>query len=125
MTIAGRVLARVLLLRRGVQALDRLADAVDRQTLLLEKLATHLLPVIPTAASKVELSDTGVSYHDPLEAAITEEYVERVTREMGRAPTEEEILSYLADEKTVSLHARLKERETLLRQQPRSRAELG
>lgn len=117
MRLPGRFLARVLLLRQGVRTLETIATQMRRQTALLETIAAHLLPATPSPTVARDLVDTGVSYHDPLEAALIEAYSEKVSREMGRAPSEEEILSYLADEKTLSLHARLKEREQLLRDQ--------
>lgn len=117
-----RWIPRGLLLRRTLRALEAIVDQQTRQTLLFEQVAAHLLPKAPAAADARAIAETGVSYHDPLEAAIVEGYAEKVQRDLGRAPSEEEILSYLADEKTMSLHARLKEREALLRDRQQERA---
>jgi hypothetical protein len=73
-----------------------------------------VIPARLQQGSPQDLADTGPSFLDPIEQGIVEDYVARTQTDTGRAPTEDEVLAYLADEKTVSLHARLKERQTLL-----------
>jgi hypothetical protein len=56
-------------------------------------------------------AETGVSYVDAADQALAQEYSLRTERDTGRPPTDDEILSYLADEKTVDLHERLLARD--------------
>jgi hypothetical protein len=109
------------LLRAVVRELSGIRQQLTRQGDLLEALAQHLIPATPSRPQAQDLAETGVSHLDPLEAALVEDYTARTTSETGRVPTDEEILVYLADEKTISLHERLKEREALLHLARRSR----
>jgi hypothetical protein len=105
------------LLRAAVRELVGIRRELERQTQAMERLVAQFAPEtkIPVG-SKVdstavgELVDTGVSFLDPLEAAIVEDYVEKVQHDLGRSPDADEVITYLADEKTQSLHERLKAR---------------
>lgn len=121
MRLLPRLLRGGLLLRTLVRELGGIRQQLTRQGDLLEALAQHLIPVVPSQPQAQELADTGLSHLDPLEAALVEDYTARTHTMTGRVPTDEEILAYLADENTVDLHQRLKEREALLQLERRSR----
>lgn len=99
-------LGAALLLRQGVKELTGIRLHLAEQNVLLRRLADHLAPQLPAGA--VESADTGVSYLDAIEGGQVLDYIAKTERDLGRAPTEEEILSYLADERTVDLHERLR-----------------
>jgi hypothetical protein len=112
-----RFLGSAILLRRLVSELAGIRAQLTRQGDLIESWMQAAGVVIPAklqTAAPEDLRETGASFLDPIEQALAEDYVARTQTDTGRAPSEEEILSYLADEKTVSMHARLKERANLL-----------
>lgn len=81
--------------RHLLKTLDRLADATDQQATALTRLADFFCgPVLP-APTPDDLKTTGVSYSRDSEQARLLEYVERVHRDTGRDPTEEELVAYL------------------------------
>lgn len=100
------------LLRTLVQELRGIHQQLARQNDTLERLIAIYAPTaLPSSLPAAgDLSGTGVSYLDAAETALVLDYASKVMRDTGRAPTEEEILSYLADEKTQSLQQRLKDR---------------
>jgi hypothetical protein len=102
------------LLRAAVRELVGIRRELERQTQAMERLVAQFAPEAKVAAldkpASGELVDTGVSFLDPLEAAIVEDYVEKVQHDLGRSPDADEVITYLADEKTQSLHERLKAR---------------
>lgn len=113
-----RLISGAFLLRSVVKELRGIREQLTRQTDLLEEwsLKMGVVPasVIAANATDQALDDSGVSFVDAVEQQIAAEYVQRVQTENGRQPTDEEILRYLADEKTLDLHARLTERQGLL-----------
>ena len=109
-----RLLGGGLLLRRAVRELGGIREQLTRQNDTLERLLHIYAPevVLPKASATLgEITDTGVSFLDQTEAGLVMEYVAKTQADTGRAPTDGEILSYLADERTISLHQRLKQRE--------------
>jgi hypothetical protein len=104
-------LAAGLLLRRVVRDLTRIADALSAQNVLLARLADRFAPVDPPTIRAEVKADTGVSHLDVDEAFLAQQYIDRTLRDTGHLPDEEEILIYLADEKTLDLHTRLIARE--------------
>jgi hypothetical protein len=113
-----RLLGGGLLLRTIAQELRGIRLQLTRQTDLLERWATQAGLVsaqqLPTHTPGHDLVDTGISFLDGIEAGLVQDYIDRTQVAIGRAPTDDEILAHLADEKTVNLHQRLKEREALL-----------
>jgi len=99
--------------RRLVRELAGIRAALEAQNTLLTRLAGALAPEVP-AASPADLAETGVGWVDPAEQALVDAYRERTRRDTGREPSEDEILIYLADERTIDLHERLiaRDRET-------------
>jgi hypothetical protein len=111
-----RLLRGGFLLRSLVKELSGIRLQLTRQNDTLDRLVALYAPaaLLPqTPPTPQELADTGISYLDAIEAGSVHDYIERTKADTGRAPTDEEILSFLADEKTTSLHARLREREAL------------
>jgi hypothetical protein len=110
-----RLVARPLLYRRVTRDLARIADALDRQTALLARLADRFAPILLTEAvpgDRARLArDTGVSHLDQDEAAAALAYVERMEAATGHTPDEEEIVLHLGDEATTTLGERLEARE--------------
>ena len=113
-------------LRGVLRELGLVRIQLSRQTDALERLANQFAPlaVPPKPETLREVSDTGVSFLDVIEAGIVEDYIERTQFSTGHTPDPDEILGYLADEKTVALQDRLKAREIeiLLQRSERARA---
>lgn len=101
----------LLLVRALVRELRGIREQQTLQTALLARLADHYAPQPPQTDRATVAAETGVSYMDAIDQAIILQYVERTRADTGREPTEEEILSYLSDEKTLDLHRRLIERD--------------
>jgi hypothetical protein len=109
-------LGAALLLRTIARELGGIRLQLTRQGDLLERWAAQagLEPIRSVASSAPrDLADTGVDYLDPVEQGLVQDYITKTERDTGHVPTDEQILSYLADERTVSLHARLREREAV------------
>jgi hypothetical protein len=106
-------LGAALLLRTIARELRGIREQLTRQGDLLERWALQAgLQPSQTSAAPPE-ADTGISFLDPIEQGIVQDYIEKTERDTGHVPTDDQILSYLADERTVSLHSRLREREAL------------
>jgi hypothetical protein len=90
---------------RGIRA------ALDQQNLLLARLADKFAPALPQTDRATVEAETGVDYVDAADQAIIQDYVNRTARDTGRPPNDDEILIYLADEKTRDLHTRLLARD--------------
>lgn len=100
-----RLLAAGFLFRRLARTLDRLDQHLIEQNALLARLVDHLAPVPPLAEDV--RTTTAIDFLNETEAGLVLTYIERTIHEVGRQPTEDEILAYLADEATTDLHARL------------------
>lgn len=102
------------LLRTIARELGGIRTQLARQTDLLERLAAAYTPAPATHTPAADPIETGISFLDAIDAGLVEDYSERTRRDTGREPTEAEVLSYLADEKTLDLQIRLKERAAAL-----------
>jgi hypothetical protein len=106
------------LLRAIVRELGGIRVQLQRQGDLLERFAAHAGMVSPAVvaehAAPEDLADSGVSFLDGIERGMVEDYVAKTQKDTGRVPSDEEVLSYLADERTQALHARLTERAAAL-----------
>jgi hypothetical protein len=106
-----RWLGSPFLLRALVRELGGIRLQLQRQTDLLERCAAHAGVVSPSVvadhAAPADLADSGVSFLDGIERGMVEDYIARTQTDTGRAPTDEEILAYLADERTLALYARM------------------
>lgn len=100
-----------LLLRTTLKELRGLRTALDQQNALLARLADRFAPAPPATVSQPAPLDTGVDAFDAIDGALVLDYIARCERDTGHTPDEGEILSWLADEKTIDLHARLRQRE--------------
>jgi len=100
-----------LLLRTLVKELRGIREQLTRQTDLLVQLAQAIAPQPPETDRDVVAAETGISYVDPVDQVLIQQYSARCEHDLGRPPSDEEILTYLADEKTRSLHERLIERD--------------
>jgi hypothetical protein len=108
--------------RRVLRDLTRLADGLDRQNVLLARLADRFAPVDPPTDRREVKVSTGVDHLDLTDAVAVEEYVARTYRDTGHYPDDEEILIHLADEKTRDLHTRLQARDQELARLAEDRA---
>ena len=95
-----RQLSAGLLARRTLKALERIESHLAQQNRLLIRLADHFAPAFEETAAPASV---GVDYLNTTEMGIILDYIDRTQQDTGRAPTEEEILRYLADEATTSL----------------------
>lgn len=109
-----RRLAAALLLRRLSRDLTRMSDALDAQNVLLARIADRIAPVDPVTDRAEVRADTGVDHFNPIEAVMAQDYINRTYASTGHIPDDEEVLIYLADEKTTDLHQRLIARESEL-----------
>lgn len=102
-------------LRALVRELQGIRLQLTRQGDLLEAwMRAAGVPLTTTPPVPGDLADTGTSYANEIDLALVEDYKGRTLADTGREPTEDEIDAYLADEKTVALHARLAQRSALL-----------
>jgi hypothetical protein len=106
-----RRLAAALLLRRISRTLDALAASVAAQTALLADRFAPLLPVDSPTDRTTLRADTGVTHLDTDDASLALAYIARIQAHTGHIPDEEEVLMYLADEKTQDLAERLATRD--------------
>lgn len=104
-------LAAALLLRRAARDLTDIAASLRQQNLLLARLADQLAPVDPRTSRPEVQAETGVSHLDANEAYLAQRFVERTQADTGHVPDDDEVLIYLADEKTHDLHQRLMARD--------------
>jgi len=104
-----RTLQLGLLFRRVSRQLDRIGEALTAQNVLLARLADHFAPIPPPTEDLQH--HTSIDFLNQVEAAQVLDYIGRYTEEQGIAPTEDEVLRYLADEATTDLHERMKEKE--------------
>jgi hypothetical protein len=106
-----RLLPGLFLVRGLVREIRGIREQLTRQTDLLLRLAEQVAPAPPVVDRAVVAADTGVDYVDPTDQALILDFVARTERGTGHTPTDDEVLSYLADEKTQDLHRRLIERD--------------
>jgi hypothetical protein len=108
-------LASALLLRKVVGELHAVSEALTEQNRLLGRLVERLAPELPVVDRQVlHAEGASVSFLDPVDAGLALDFVARTHRDTGHVPDEDEILLYLADEKTTDLHKRLLERDAEL-----------
>lgn len=106
-----RIVGGWFLLRGLVRELSGIRAQLTLQTAILTRLADQVAPAPPAVDRETVAADTGLSFVDAADQAILGSYVERTLRDTGHLPTDEELVTYLADEKTVDLHRRLIERD--------------
>lgn len=100
----------LLLLRTLLRELTAIRETMTRQTELLAQIADRFAPRDPQTDPEVVRAETGVDYIDPEDQALIQTFVARTVAATGHTPTDEEVLTYLADEKTRDLHQRLIDR---------------
>jgi hypothetical protein len=91
-----------------------MASAAEQQTALLARLADHFAPVLapPSPADRATIkAETGVSWADSDDIALADAFAVRQAAHTGHTPDEDEVLIYLADEKTRDLSERLAARD--------------
>lgn len=86
--------SRIITMRRVVLDLSRIATALETQTQLLARIADHLAPP-PVLHSKDDLRETGASSVNYAELGRIQDFADRVRRDLGREPTDEEIVDHL------------------------------
>lgn len=104
-------IARWLTARRLLRTLDRIAVALERQSVLLAQLADHYAPLPPADPDQDDLRRRGsVDTADDTELLLAQAFADRYRQHTGQDPTDDEILFHLADEQTQALHTRLNAR---------------
>lgn len=106
-----KLLPGLFLLRRGLRELTGIREQLTEQNRLLARLADYLAPELPVTDRETVRAETGLSYIDPVDMTLVQAFVARTEHDTGHTPTDDEILEYLADEKTTDLHRRLIERD--------------
>jgi hypothetical protein len=97
----------LFLLRALVRELGQIRQLLAIQTQILGRLADRFAPITPETDPAVVKAETGVDYTDSSDQYLIQEYAARTYTATGHLPTDDEVLSYLADEKTRDLHQRL------------------
>jgi hypothetical protein len=97
----------LFVLRALVRELTQIRQTLALQTTILSRLADQFAPITPDTDPSVVKSETGVDYSDNSDQYLIQEYAARTYTATGHMPTDDEVLSYLADEKTRDLHQRL------------------
>lgn len=111
-----------LLLRAVATELKGIRLQLTRQADALAQLATYFAPpVLPEKPDPSVVDGTGLSYLDANEMMLALDYIDRTERALHKVPTEDEVLTYLADERTVDLQIRLRQREEELLMRDRDR----
>jgi hypothetical protein len=110
-----RLLPGLFLLRRLIRELSGIREQLTQQTALLARLTQQIAPQLPTV-DRETLAETGLSFVDPIDQSLLLAYSARMERDTGHSPTDDELVTYLADEKTLDLHARLIARDRELDQ---------
>jgi len=82
-----------LLLRQLLKSVDRLGDQLVEQNKILLRLVEKVAPEIPQ--EPVSKGSRSVDYSQDREQAKILEYIERTQRDVGREPTEEEVVAYI------------------------------
>jgi hypothetical protein len=106
-----RLLPGLFLLRRLVRELSGIREQLTRQTDLLARLANQIAPPAPVVDRDVVAAETGLDYVDSVDQYLIQQFRERTLAGTGHLPDDDEVLNYLADEKTVDLHQRLNARD--------------
>lgn len=101
-----RSLSAAFAYRRLLRSIASIDQRLAEQNRYLARLADHFAPQIPQEDAP---ASAAVDYLNPFEAAVVDDYVRRTQQDTGRPPTDEEVLRYLADEKTIDLQSRLAE----------------
>lgn len=101
MTIAD-AFSRILTMRRMIRAIERLATAQEQQITLLARIADAIAPPRPVAVSPEDLRQTGSSSVNYTELGRIQDFTDKVRKDLGREPTEDEIVDFL-DGREVSL----------------------
>lgn len=104
-------LPSLFLLRSLIRELRGLREQQTITNTILLRLADHLAPITPVTDPDVVRVETGLSYDDPTDQAIMQDYAAKTYQSTGHWPTDDELMIYLADEKTRDLHARLVDRD--------------
>lgn len=81
-------------LRLTVRALTRIATALEEQNRQLTRLADAIAPVL-AEVSVEDLKTSGPSFSRDEEQGKILSFVDRVLKDTGRSPTDEEIVDYL------------------------------
>lgn len=106
-----RLLPGLFIIRRLVGELSGIREQLTLQTGLLTRLAAQIAPSPPVVDRAVVAEETGLSFVDPVDQALLLDYARRVEQDTGHIPTDDELATYLADEKTLDLHTRLVARD--------------
>ena len=97
-----RTIQNSFMLRKVLRTLSAVETQLREQNMLLARLADHFAPVLPAPPEDLA-RHTSVDFLNETEAGRVIDYIDKTLRDTGRAPTEDEIIQYLADEATQSL----------------------
>lgn len=82
--------------RRLLRTFERIAVAQEAQVVLLTRIAEVIAPTFGPPPTETDLkSTTGLSFSRDTEQVLVEQYCDRVHRDTGHDPTEDEIMAYL------------------------------
>lgn len=105
-----RALGSLFAYRRLVRALDGIETALQQQNALLTRLADHFSPQFPVG----EAPSDSVSFTRDDDMMLALDFVSRTQRDTGYTPSDDEVIQFLADERTKDLQERLAERDAEL-----------
>lgn len=107
----NRILGVGFLVRGLIKELAGIRTGIETQNRLLAQLADRLAPSLAAVSEDDLARHSGVDHLDYEEAALVSHYIARTERDTGHTPTEDQIINYLADEKTRDLASRLADRD--------------
>lgn len=100
----------LLVLRSLTKELTQIRQLLAVQTQLLSRLADQFAPIEPIRDQAVVRAESGVDFIDSTDLFLIQEFTAKHYNATGHVPTDDEVLSYLADEKTRDLHTRMIQR---------------
>lgn len=120
MAFGLRRLAQALAYRRLIRSLERLGSAQEQTNVLLARLVDRFAPLPvesvtppasdpPAGADYARLSSRGsvrggdITHLDPDELQLAQNFVEAYQQQRGQSPSDEEVVSYLAEQETSRL----------------------
>lgn len=89
--------SRILTMRRFLKTQERIAIALEQQTQILQRIADVVAPTLPPV-TPADLKQTSATFNSYAEQGRIQDYVDRVLKEVGREPTDEEVVAFLDGE---------------------------
>lgn len=80
--------------RRLLRTLDRIALALEQQSILLQRLADRFVPLTPMVSAE-DLNTSGPTFSRDEEQVRIQSFVATMQKDLKRDPTDEEVVDFL------------------------------